>query len=64
MLTIALHNKAEVINLPYSCHINVELDHQDQRLFIDGIYIYLYPFSWAYQRHCQCNICHAALQKM
>ena len=23
----------------------------------------LYPVSWAYQRHRQCNICHTALQK-
>ena len=27
------------------------------------IYFFLYPVSWAYQWHRQCNICHTALQK-
>ena len=28
------------------------------------LYHTLYPVSWAYQRHRQCNICHTALQNM
>ena len=39
-------------------------NHKDKRIiYIAKKYKPLYPISWVYQRHRQCNICHTALQK-